>query len=54
MAKAGGYKSKLLEVVKSLSEERIKALADFAAYLRGREEGRRRLKSWATRSWRSK
>jgi hypothetical protein len=39
MAKAGGYKSKLLEAVKSLSEERIKALADFAAYLREREEG---------------
>ena len=38
MAKAGGYKSKLLEEVKSLSEERIKALADFAAYLKEREE----------------
>lgn len=38
MAKAGGYKSKLLEQVKSLSEERVKALADFAAYLKEREE----------------
>lgn len=38
MAKGGGYKSKLLEQVKSLSEERVKALADFAAYLRERED----------------
>ncbi len=38
MAKASSYKSKLLEEVKALSEERIKALADFAAYLREREE----------------
>lgn len=38
MAKISGYKSKLLEELKSLSEERIKALADFAAYLREREE----------------
>lgn len=38
MAKAGGYKSKLLEEVKSLSEDRVKAVADFAAYLREREE----------------
>ncbi|MCL4459195.1 MAG: hypothetical protein M1136_10350 [Chloroflexi bacterium] len=38
MAKAGGYKGKLLEQVKSLSEERVKALADFAAYLKEREE----------------
>ena len=38
MAKTGGYKSKLLEEVKSLSEERVKALADFAAYLKEREE----------------
>lgn len=38
MAKSGSYKGKLLEEVKSLSEERIKALADFAAYLREREE----------------
>lgn len=38
MTKVGGYKSKLLEEVKSLSEERIKAVADFAAYLREREE----------------
>jgi hypothetical protein len=32
------YKSKLLKELKSLSEERVKALADFAAYLREREE----------------
>ncbi len=38
MAKIGGYKSKLLEELESLSEERIKALADFAAYLGEREE----------------
>lgn len=38
MAKIGGYKNKLLREVKSLSEERIRALADFAAYLREREE----------------
>lgn len=38
MAKAGGYKSKLLEELKSLSEDRVKAVADFAAYLREREE----------------
>ena len=38
MAKASGYKGKLLEQVKSLSEERVKALADFAAYLKEREE----------------
>ena len=38
MARAGGYKSKLLEEVKSLSEERVKAVADFAAYLKEREE----------------
>ena len=37
MAKTGGHKSKLLEEVKSLSEERVKAVADFAAYLRERE-----------------
>ena len=37
MAKTGDYKSKLLEEVKSLSEERVKAVADFAAYLRERE-----------------
>jgi len=35
---AKGYKGKLLEEVKSLSEERIKAVADFAAYLKEREE----------------
>lgn len=38
MAKTGGYKGKLLEELKSLSDERIKAVADFAAYLREREE----------------
>ena len=38
MAKIGGYKSKLLEELSSLSEERIKAVADFAAYLKEREE----------------
>lgn len=38
MAKAGGYKNKLLQEVKSLSEDRVKAVADFAAYLREREE----------------
>lgn len=38
MAKTGGYKSKLLEEVKSLSKERVKAVADFAAYLKEREE----------------
>ena len=37
MSKTGSYKNKLLEEVKALSEERIKALADFAAYLRERE-----------------
>jgi hypothetical protein len=38
MARVRGYKSKLLEEVKSLSEERVKAVADFAAYLKEREE----------------
>jgi len=38
MAKAGGYRSKLLEELKSLSDDRVKAVADFAAYLREREE----------------
>jgi tyrosyl-tRNA synthetase len=37
MAKTVDYKSKLLEEVKSLSEERVKAVADFAAYLKERE-----------------
>lgn len=36
MAKIGGYKGKLLEEVKSLSEGRVKAVADFAAYLQGK------------------
>jgi len=38
MAKTGGYRSKLLEEVKSLSDDRVRAVADFAAYLREREE----------------
>lgn len=38
MAKGGGHKERLLGEVESLSEDRIKALADFAAYLREREE----------------
>jgi len=38
MARTGGYRSKLLEEVKSLSEGRVKAVADFAAYLKEREE----------------
>jgi hypothetical protein len=37
MAKTGGYKSKLLQELKSLSEERVRAVVDFAAYLRERE-----------------
>lgn len=37
MAKTAGYRGKLLEEVKCLSEERVKAVADFAAYLRERE-----------------
>ncbi|MDP2744717.1 MAG: hypothetical protein Q8P00_06610 [Dehalococcoidia bacterium] len=38
MVDSRSYKSKLLKEVKSLSEERVKELADFAAYLREREE----------------
>jgi hypothetical protein len=38
MAKTGSYKSELLQEVKSLSEERVKAVADFASYLKEREE----------------
>jgi hypothetical protein len=38
VAKGGGYRDRLLEEVESLSEDRIKALADFAAYLRERED----------------
>jgi hypothetical protein len=34
----GGYRDRLLEEVESLSEDRIKALADYAAYLRERED----------------
>jgi hypothetical protein len=37
MAKAG-YRNKLLKETESLSEERLKVLADFAAYLKEREE----------------
>jgi hypothetical protein len=38
MARTGDYRGKLLEEVRSLSEERVKAVADFAAYLKEREE----------------
>ena len=38
MARTSGYKAKLLEEVKALSEQKIQVLADFAAYLREREE----------------
>jgi hypothetical protein len=38
MAKTGDYRSKLMDELKSLSEERAKAVADFAAYLKEREE----------------
>ena len=38
MAKTGGYKGKLMEEVKSLSQGRVKTVADFAAYLKEREE----------------
>jgi len=38
MAKTGDYRSKLMGELKSLSEERVKAVADFAAYLKEREE----------------
>ena len=38
MARIADYRSRLLEELESLSEERIKALADFAGYLRQREE----------------
>jgi hypothetical protein len=37
MARTGDYRGKLLEEVKSLSEERVKVVADFVAYLRERE-----------------
>jgi hypothetical protein len=37
MAKAS-YRNKLLKEAESLSEERLKVLADFAAYLKEREE----------------
>jgi len=38
VARIADYRSRLLEELESLSEERIKALADFASYLRQREE----------------
>ena len=38
MTRIADYRSRLLEELESLSEERIKALADFAGYLRQREE----------------
>ena len=38
MADGSGYRDRLLKEVEALSEERIKALADFAAYLRERED----------------
>jgi hypothetical protein len=38
MAKTGDYRSKLIGQLKSLSEERVKVVADFAAYLKEREE----------------
>jgi hypothetical protein len=38
MAKSGDYRSKLIDELKSLSEERVKAVVDFAAYLKEREE----------------
>jgi hypothetical protein len=38
MAKNQTNKAKLLEEVKTLSEGRLKVLADFAAFLREREE----------------
>jgi hypothetical protein len=38
VSRMADYRSRLLEELESLSEERIKALADFAGYLRQREE----------------
>ena len=38
MARVHSYKGKLLKEVNQLSLDKIKALADFAAYLREREE----------------
>jgi hypothetical protein len=38
MAKTGDYRSKLIDELKSLSDERVKAVIDFAAYLKEREE----------------
>lgn len=38
MARARSQRKKLLEELKQLSEDRIRALADYASYLREREE----------------
>jgi hypothetical protein len=38
VARIADYRSRLLEELESLSEERIKAVADFAGYLPQREE----------------
>ncbi len=38
MARATDYREQVLKEMEGLSEERIKAVADFAAYLREREE----------------
>jgi hypothetical protein len=38
VARIADHRSRLLEELESLSEERVKALADFAGYLRQREE----------------
>jgi inorganic pyrophosphatase len=38
VAKDSDYKNKLIEDIKSLSEDSLKTVADFAAYLKEREE----------------
>lgn len=38
MTKSVEYRNRLLEELKLLSDDRVKAVADFAAYLREREE----------------
>jgi hypothetical protein len=38
VASTADHRSRLLEELESLSDERVKALADFAGYLRQREE----------------
>lgn len=38
MAKTDDYRSRLAEELSALSEDRIRAVANFAAYLREREE----------------